>query len=307
MALSSDVTSQGGSDELTVERGATVPIDPEISIVVMSIDSNPFSGEAIDSLLAQKFSAEIILVNTGKDTLRNFLGERLAKIVLVESRQKRLPGGTRNLGLLQAHAPVIAFLAADGLAVPGWIAARLAAHAEGAEAVASALLPAPDASGSVSTASLAMFAFLHSRRWPGAAPEHAPRYGASYLRSTLDRIGPFKEDLRIGEDTEMNGRLAVPPVWCREVLTLQRYPATAAEVWHDAAERAHLNFEWNRERRRPPVLRAIWRVPSGMRNAAAFFMNADRQTRAALLRAAPFIVWIALASAFGAVRAALRR
>jgi hypothetical protein len=271
----------------------------------MSIDSNPFAGTAIDSILAQNSAAEIIAVNSGHGSLRSSLGDRLSRIVLVESPTKRLPGGTRNLGLAQAHAPIIAFLAADCIAGPGWIAGRLAGHRAGAEAVASTLLPAPDRNGRVPTPVLAMYAFLHSRRWPGADPDRAPRYGASYLRSTFDRIGIYREDLRVGEDTEFNARLPARPVWRGDVLTLQRYPATIAAVWADAVERGRLSYEWNRRRGRPALLQAMMRMVSGPGNVWRYFVASDTSTKWALLHAVPIVLLIALASGVGAVRAAL--
>src|SRR5690606_29306420 len=119
-----------------------------------------------------------------------------------------LPGATRNLGIAHSTAPIVAFLAADCRATPGWLEARLAAHRTGSAAVASALRPAPARGGNVPCVSWAVYALLHARRAPSWPVADAARYGASYDRRLFEQHGPFDESLRIGEDTEFNARIA---------------------------------------------------------------------------------------------------
>jgi hypothetical protein len=49
-------------------------------------------------------------------------------------------------------------------------------------------------------------------------------YGASYDRRLFEEHGYFREDLRVGEDTEFNQRLPTRPKWNKRIRTLHRNP-----------------------------------------------------------------------------------
>lgn len=116
------------------------------------------------------------------------------------------------------QAPVVAFLADDCLAEPGWLRERLKAHDAGPRAVASALLcHKPN-----NPCALAAHLSLYVRRMPRAAPDVALTYGVSYARDLFDVHGLFREDMESGEDTEFNKRLGSTgkPMWCPTVRTI---------------------------------------------------------------------------------------
>lgn len=292
-------TSPSAADAI-VRRGMGVPPAPAISVVVMAIHADTRAVEAIASLAAPALQIEIIVVNTGDGSLVTALGVDIERVVLVESPTLRLPGGTRNLGIAQAHGPIIAFLAADCLATPGWIAHRLAAHAA-ADAVASSILPAARASGRVGLTSLAIHMLMYGRRDPAYPPERSVRYGASYRREVFTRHGLFLEDRVIGEDTEFNDRLPVPPAWTPAVVTLHRnlegFPAALADSWQRGARL----WQWMTSQAPHPTARSVrWAIGAAV-DAMTMLKYAPPERRGSLLAAAPLVWCLALARCGGAL------
>ncbi len=287
--------------ELSVTRGALVLADAEVAVVVMAINSDPRVPEAVASLRAQDARMEIVVVNTGGGSLASALATELASVVLVEGPALSLPGRTRNLGIANSTAPVVAFLAADCLATPGWIANRLAHHGR-STAVASALRPAPDASGHVRLSVWASYALLHSRRAPEYPADGVARYGASYARELFDRFGLFREDLRIAEDSEFNARLDGVG-WAPDVITLHRYPETLSLAVRDAFVRGWALQNFHRGRRRFPLYASLRRTVGHVQMAWRLAWYAKGDTGAAIRRSAPFILILGCAYASGAAAA----
>jgi hypothetical protein len=257
--------------------------------------------DAVRSLYDPAVRTEVILVNTGYGSIAGTLGPLIEEVVLVECDRLHLPGGARNLGLSQAGAPVIAFLAADCLATPGWLASRLAAHKDAA-AVASAIRPAPG-KRDVSVASWASYGMLHCRRAPECPEDNVLRYGVSYRREIFARYGAFLEDRRVGEDTEFNKRLVGDdhPVWDPTILTLHRYPTTVVAAVSDAFGRGRNLFGWVPGGRFWAALRCVRRAGGSLWNFVSFIPHANEETRRALLIAAPLTMVLAVSYAAGAV------
>jgi GT2 family glycosyltransferase len=294
------------ADAPRIERGARVPAAAKLAVVVMAINADPRVADAVASLMAQDVPLETIVVNTGGPTLRPQLADYLDRIILVEADALRLPGGTRNLGIEATTAPVVAFLAADCMAPSGWARARLVAHEAGSRAVASALRPAPDRSGRVPLASWASYALLHARRAPEFPAEETARYGASYNRELFDKYGRFREDLRIGEDTEFNERVAAdaPLAWAPAIVTLHRYPTTIAAGSRDAFDRGANLYRWFRARRRFALYPSLARTAGSWLVARQLRPLANAEARTALRRAAPLVALFAFLYAVGAITAA---
>jgi CBS domain-containing protein len=186
--------------------------------------------EAVDSLRAQSEPLEIVVSHSGGGPTPDLLAEH--GVTCVASGQRRLPGAARNAGIAATSAPFVSFLAADCLATPGWAAARMARHRAGAVAVANSLAPAAD-----DLCSRAAWLFEHSSRLPLVEPIADGLRGVSYARDVLDAQGPFREDVLVGEDTEMNQGLIAAGVeieWAPEIVTLHRYPTSAPELILDA-------------------------------------------------------------------------
>jgi len=297
------------SPGIRARRGRRVPQDASISVVAMAVHGDPQVADAVKSLLEQDVPVEVIVVNSGRGLLPGTLDDRLLeRLVLVEADDPRMPGGTRNLGIAEARAPIVAFLAADCLVAPDWARLRVEAHLAGATAVASALRPSPAGNGRIPLSSWASYALLHVRRAPEYPAQWAKCYGVSYDRAVFERHGLFRDDLRIGEDTEFNARIATdgPILWAPHIVTLHRYPQTVGAAIRDMFRRGAELHRYNLAHRRWPLLASIGQVLESWRVAHRLVRLAEGQTRAALMGATPLIALLALAYAGGGVVAALR-
>lgn len=238
--------------------------------------------------------------------MRPVLADMFDRIVLVEGATRLLPGGTRNLGVQEARGSVVAFLAADCLAGPGWIDQRILAH-QAAPAVASAILPAPAADGSVPPISLAVHMLVYARRDPDYPAERTVRYGVSYRREVLAKHDPFLEDRMDGEDTEFNDRLPEPPVWDPAVVTLHRNPLTIAAALADARRRGARTYDWTAANTHYPILRALRRISGTFAYGLSLLLRLPRSRRAALLTATPLLCALTITQIGGALARAFRR
>ena len=121
---------------------------------------------------------------------------------VVEHPERLFPGGACNVGLRETAAPFVAFVAGDLVLRPGWVAGRLLRHRAGRAAVAAALVPIEPAGA----AGRSSYLLLNHRRTPWTPPGEALRFSLSYDRRLFERYGVFREDLRVGEDLDMQQR-----------------------------------------------------------------------------------------------------
>lgn len=201
----------------------------------MAYGLRPTLAAAVASIVSQQPAAEVVVVHSGDGDAREPLERAGLAVRVIRSDTRLFPGAARNAGIAATRAPIVAFLADDCIAQPGWIQARLAAHQGGAASVASALLCHQPGN----LVALAAHLSLYTRRLPGAAPDLALRYGASYARTLFDRYGLFREDMEGGEDTEFHMRLqeAEQPVWRPEVQTVHTGAETLSEFLRTQAQR----------------------------------------------------------------------
>ncbi len=101
---------------------------PRVSVVIPAYNAAKFIGETLDSAIDQKFREhEIIVVNDGSpdsDALERSLHTRLDEIVYI--RQRNLGAGpARNTGIAHARGDIIAFLDADDIWLPDYLASQL--------------------------------------------------------------------------------------------------------------------------------------------------------------------------------------
>ncbi|MEY2460319.1 MAG: hypothetical protein QOG30_2149 [Acidimicrobiaceae bacterium] len=171
-------------------------------------------ASVVDQVSPEPF--EVLVVTSGGDRSGDAVRAAFPDLKLVESAGRLLPGGARNAGVSAATGDIVAFLAADCIAEPGWVAARLAAHRAGHRVVAGAVTAAP----TYRPSAWAFHFDLFGARLPGrhagivAHPDPAA-HGLSFDRGVLDALGPFDATLRVGEDTDAGRRLADlgVPVW----------------------------------------------------------------------------------------------
>ena len=233
---------------------------PELTCVVMSCGNEPGLERAVLSLLEQDEPVEVVVVNSAGGGARERLERSFPSVPVWETEERLNPGAARNLGIGMTTAPYVAFLAADCVARPGWAARRLDRHRAGAACVASALENATPGSA-VAEAS---FLLLYRTRMPSAGPERR-LYGVSYRRTVLERIGPFREDMRTGEDSELNERLGDEPIdWAPEVITAHEHPRAPTTMLVD---------HFHRGRRMALARTQLFRPRARTRTAAAALRN----------------------------------
>ena len=154
-------------------------------------------------MLAQHAPVELLVVNSGGGDAPGLLAAAgLGDVRVVEHPERLFPGGACNLGLRETTAPYVAFVAGDLVLRPGWVAGRLLRHRAGRAAVAAALVPIEPAGA----AGRSSYLLLNHRRTPWTPPGEALRFSLSYDRRLFERYGVFREDLRVGEDLDMQQR-----------------------------------------------------------------------------------------------------
>jgi len=272
-----------------------VPDTPELCTVVMSYRNERTVLEAVASLRDQDVPLEIVVSHSGGGDTPELMSR--AGIACVASERRRLPGATRNAGVAATTAPFVSFLEGDCLAAPGWAAGRLARHRAGAVAVGCALEPLDPGS-----CSRAAWLVEHSARMPLQAPPHDARHGVSFARSTLAQVGPFPEDMLVGEDSEVSHRLlesGTEVEWAPDVVTVHRYPTTVhgliAESWARGRRRAHTRIA---ERGRRELASDAIRAPSRATRQA---LRADAPVSTAEVCTVLPLMWASAASKTAAI------
>ena len=278
---------------------------PELACGVLSLGDEPGLVDAVRSLIGQSEPVEIVVVNSGGGDPAARLAAAGIDVAVVNRERRLYPGAVRNIAIELTRAPYVSFLAADCLALPGWVAGRLREHRAGAAGVASC----PANAYPNSTCAWASLVLLHNRQLPVGPPHTRVFYGLSYDRSLFERYGLFAEHLRTGEDTEFNHRFgASSVVRATDVRTAHRYPTSLEGFLRDAYRRGCLRatMAGMRAGTRPKSARiaadGALRIFASLRTV----LNTPSPDRASLLRAWPLVPLGALVYSVGAVTARFR-
>jgi len=276
---------------------------PQLACAILSYRDEPFLAEAVRSVLSQEIAIEVVVVNSGGGKVVEKLQAAGLDVPVYNVEERLYPGAVRNIGVDRTQAPYIAFLAGDCLAEPGWAAARLREHLAGAAAVASVLTNAYPAS----LAAWASLLLLHNRRLAVTKSRQQLNYGLSYERSLFERFGRFREDLRLGEDTEFNARFRHQAriIFATDVVTAHRYPTNFQSLLCDAFRRGRLQARNHGvvRGRRPSRLLVAMRGPRNMQQALVVAIRSPRPQRDTLLRAWPLAIAGGFAYSLGALMA----
>ena len=241
--------------------GAARLLEPDLSVVVLAVGAPEDLKGAIASLKRQTVSVEIVVVNSGGGDAAALVHAIAPEAKVVSAMERLWPGAARNRGIEASRAPWIAFMASDHIVSDTWAERRLAHHRDGHGAVACAVINSHPRNPFAWTSHLAILV----GRLPGVPVADAQLYGVSYSRGLFERYGMFREDLRIGEDTEFNRRLAPneQPVWAPDVQTVHRNPTTLRALLKDQYARGRRSgLHWPLRRRRGLIRRSLWRFRS---------------------------------------------
>ena len=100
---------------------------PKISVIIPAYNSAEFIAESLDSAIGQKYREhEIIVVNDGSpdtEQLERAIGSRFDEIVYIKQRNAGA-GVARNTGIEHARGEIIAFLDADDVWLPEFLASQ---------------------------------------------------------------------------------------------------------------------------------------------------------------------------------------
>jgi GT2 family glycosyltransferase len=133
-------------------------MNPQVSVIIATYERCELLLRCVDALLAQTMPPsrfEIVIVDDGssRETRERVMAEltsrrrlrRAPTLRFLWLPQNRGPAAARNHGILAARGAVIAFTDDDTVPRRDWLAAGLAAIAQGADAVAGAVdVPLPD-------------------------------------------------------------------------------------------------------------------------------------------------------------------
>jgi GT2 family glycosyltransferase len=208
---------------------------------------------AVRSVVEQSDAdVEVVVVTSGGDDSADRVRAAFPGVTIVESSVRLLPGATRNRGVEVSRGAVVAFLEGDCVAEPGWIAARRRLHDAGWSVVASAVTNGDRRHLAAWGFHFGLFGDRLSGRCAGrVAGTDGAAHGCSFERTVLERLGPFDEDIRIGEDTNASvalDRLGVPIWYEPSVRTTHWGPSSAGDLVRDRYRRGY-----DRGRTRGPI------------------------------------------------------
>lgn len=115
---------------IRIQRGRNVSeTPPKISVVIPAFNSAEFICETLDSVIGQTcHDHEIIVVNDGSPDTEEFeraIGPHLDDVVYIK-QQNTGAGVARNTGIEHARGEIIAFLDADDIWLPDFLASQIA-------------------------------------------------------------------------------------------------------------------------------------------------------------------------------------
>lgn len=175
---------------------------PTISVVVPCYRHAEDLARCLKGLACQESKGgwEVIVVNSAADPAVAASATQ-GGARLVQSQPRLLPGQARNLGAAHARAELLAFIDADCVPEPGWLAAARAALQAGARLVSGPVLHARPLHPIAVSDNLLQFADFPSNRPDGPAIYFAG-CNLAIRRADFEAVGGFPDViLPAGEDT----------------------------------------------------------------------------------------------------------
>jgi glycosyltransferase involved in cell wall biosynthesis len=185
-----------------------------VSVIVPAYNVAGYIGETLDSIFAQSFrDFEAIVVNDGSpDTaeLESVLASRSNPHLRYLQKPNGGPSSARNTGIAAASGEWLAFLDADDLWLPNYLASQLALLKR--EATAAAAVPDGFVFGDTPLAGKRLSEIKEHRQGlltltEVVAGRSNPAYCCVVRRAAIERIGGFDESLKRSEDHDLYLRL----------------------------------------------------------------------------------------------------
>jgi glycosyltransferase involved in cell wall biosynthesis len=186
-----------------------------ISVVIPVFNGERFLGEAIASVLAQtRAASEVIVVDDGSTDGSAAVAEDFAEVRVIRT-ENRGPAAARNTGVEEASGELITFLDSDDVMKPDRLERQLAA-----------LAGDPSASFCLGRGEMVMEPGVTPPGWFNVEQGAYMQMSLFTTREAFDRVGPFEEVLRVGEDTDWLFRAfeaGLRPVFVDEPVIVRRY------------------------------------------------------------------------------------
>lgn len=171
-------------------------MDPLVSVVIPVFNGEAFLREAVESVLAQKYSpVEIIIVDDGSTDGTEAVARSLPETVRYLHQSNQGPAAARNRGIEHAQGSLIAFADADDLWPEGKLELQLPY-----------LLRDPAIEivmGRIQQVRLSKTVDGETQAQEFAEPAFSVNLGSAVIRkSVFERVGLFDETMRYSEDVD---------------------------------------------------------------------------------------------------------
>ncbi len=162
-----------------------------ISVIVTFWNREQYLADAIESVLAQPYDVELLLVDDGSTDASVTIARGYAPPARLLQQENRGPAGASNTGVRNANGELVAFCDSDDL----WTSARLDSQLAALAADPTLDLVFGNAEEFLSPEIDP--ATVRTRTLRGTIPAALPS-AALVRKAVFDRVGPFDETLRNG-------------------------------------------------------------------------------------------------------------
>jgi len=176
----------------------------DISVVIPCYNGKHTILACLESLYQQdEAPGEVILVDSSADETPEIVAQHYPEVRCFHFPYRMFPGPARNRGAEMAQGEIIAFIDADCIAAPDWIARIAAQHAAGHQVVGGAVeLGNPNSALSWAGHLMEFREFLP--KGPAHQVMHVPTCNISYRKNLLEEYGGFPDSYYPQEDLLFN-------------------------------------------------------------------------------------------------------